>query len=583
MLMQNKKEHINFLEAELRAEIELFHQKLDTKAIDLLLKQEELYVAQLIKVENGEMILMFSNSRGIPRQGEYLKCLLCPKELRDYRNWGDMTYGDLMKSKTDFSEAICIWQSPSEKEGFALVGFRGLDIDFASELKDAKSIILILGPNNPPYEYIENLKTIVRINNNSSNHLLEKEFYNIENIAIEFPKKSSANIFIQNQLELSDSIIIQGPPGTGKTHLISNLCADICKQGKSVLVTALTNRALIEIAEKEPLKTLLEQGDIFKTKITIDEFALLPNLQSIKQVLPMPGKLILSTFYITSAVAKDYNIPSFDYVIVDEASQALLAMIAGVRLIGKKIIYIGDTKQLPPVVSLSEDIINRRRYNNYVDGFKSITNLGTIPNYQLTTSYRLTQRASDYTSIFYDMNLSSKNDKPIVYENLKEELKSIIHKLGGPTLIKTDLEIGNLRPNNALIISLGLIASLLSTNPKINIAILTFFKETTKSLQRAILQSIGYKKNVLIETVSRVQGLTTDVCIFVIPNASYHRSLEKRLFNVATSRARNHTIIIADENIFNSLSMDQEVRVFLEKLNDERSVTIKNDRIKLIE
>ena len=45
--MQNRENHINFLDAELRAEIEIFHQKLDTKAIDLLFIQEELYVAQV--------------------------------------------------------------------------------------------------------------------------------------------------------------------------------------------------------------------------------------------------------------------------------------------------------------------------------------------------------------------------------------------------------------------------------------------------------------------------------------------------------------------------------------------------------
>lgn len=72
-------------------------------------------------------------------------------------------------------------------------------------------------------------------------------------------------------MSLQDSLILQGPPGTGKTYLIAEICERLCNQGKSVLVTALTNRALIEIVEKPALKGLLEQHRIFKTKLSVDE------------------------------------------------------------------------------------------------------------------------------------------------------------------------------------------------------------------------------------------------------------------------------------------------------------------------
>jgi hypothetical protein len=38
-----------------------------------------------------------------------------------------------------------------------------------------------------------------------------------------------------------------------------------------------------------------------------------------------------------------------------------------------------------------------------------------------------------------------------------------------------------------------------------------YFVETTKALQKAILQTVGYQKNLLIETVSKVQGLTPSI------------------------------------------------------------------------
>lgn len=124
-------------------------------------------------------------------------------------------------------------------------------------------------------------------------------------------------------------MILQGPPGTGKTYMIADLCARLCNEVKSVLVTSLTNRALMEIVEKKFLKGMLEQGKVFKTNMTVDEQKNVKDLQPLKQITPIQSSLILSTYYITSGYAADLTEEnSFDVVIMDEASQALLAMFA---------------------------------------------------------------------------------------------------------------------------------------------------------------------------------------------------------------------------------------------------------------
>src|SRR5262249_23132675 len=40
------------------------------------------------------------------------------------------------------------------------------------------------------------------------------------------------------------AVLVQGPPGTGKTHTIGNLIGHLLAQGKSVLVTSHTSKAL---------------------------------------------------------------------------------------------------------------------------------------------------------------------------------------------------------------------------------------------------------------------------------------------------------------------------------------------------
>jgi rRNA-processing protein FCF1 len=588
-----RQEHSNFLEEELQAQTKAFNQKLNTSATFLLQEREELFVAQFQTFKEGEMILKFSTKRGLPRKGEYLYCFTVPKELRDYRNWGDKTYGDLVKEKGNFTETVCVWQSSAkDKDGnidtnFCLAGFRGVDLDFAVNISKAEKMILLLGPNKPPFEYIANLQKIVQTNNSENvSQILDQDFQNSKWQPSLLDNQKDIPSFILNQLTLSDDLILIGPPGTGKTYQIAEICKKLCEQGKSVLVTSLTNRALMEVIEKPAIALLLEAGKVFKTKISTDEAKEIPQLQQIKELNPQPSSLVLSTFFIASSEAANINDnPPFDFVIVDEASQALLGMFGASKLLGKKNIWIGDTKQLPPVVALNEDKVSKKNYDFLVDGLKALSGTASVPIYQLTETYRLSNRGANYTGLFYNNSLKSKakNDIRLAFPELPNEVNIFFNSQGGSALIKTDLEVGNKKPKNALEIAKLLVVHLLNANENLHISVLSNYIETVKALQKSIYQTVGNPNNLLIETVARIQGLTTDITIFVIPNSGYNHSLEKRLFNVATSRAKRHTIIISDSNIVTSYpQLDENVKAYLNKLNEEFSFYYTYNR-KLIE
>ena len=57
---------------------------------------------------------------------------------------------------------------------------------------------------------------------------------------------------IVKRLDRSGSVVVQGPPGTGKTHTIGNLIGHLLSQGKSILVTAHTTKALRVLRDKVP-------------------------------------------------------------------------------------------------------------------------------------------------------------------------------------------------------------------------------------------------------------------------------------------------------------------------------------------
>lgn len=63
---------------------------------------------------------------------------------------------------------------------------------------------------------------------------------------------------IAQRLERHGCVLVQGPPGTGKTHTIANLIGHLLAEGKTVLVTSHTAKALRVLREQvvEPLRPL---------------------------------------------------------------------------------------------------------------------------------------------------------------------------------------------------------------------------------------------------------------------------------------------------------------------------------------
>ena len=564
----SRQQQWQFLEDELKAEVKEFDDQLKTIA-SFLMEKGEVFTAQFLSFsDSGEMIVRFSASRPIPRKGEYLYCMTLHKELRNHKNWGNRTYGDLIKDKTNQTETVCNWTWPSDDPKFVLAGFVGIDCEFARWIADSPKVVLVMGPNKPPYEYIAHLQLLTQHKKSLAlNSVLDINYQPSDWNPILLNNKHNIPSFLQMQLNMTSSLILNGPPGTGKTFHISQLVANLCTEGFSVLVTALTNRALMEIAKKGSMGRLLEAGKVYKTKITTDENKEVPHLRLEKNIVPKKGCVILSTFYITSGVAADTLFDyTFDYVVMDEASQALLPMIGASKMLGAKTLFVGDIKQLPPVVQLKNSKITERNYSGLIEGLRTITDSSIYPTYQLTESYRLTDRGTKYTGEFYGQSLKSRSDNQIVdsYGSF------FLNNNGGPTLLKTDMEIGDLKDETLLKLTLAVVDYIHKQDKKCEIAVLTCMKETVRALQSRINSRIKSTK-ILIDTVARVQGLTTDICIYAIPNTHYLRSLESRLFNVATSRARRQTIIIADKEIMGYSRMNADVRRYLDNLNQEFS------------
>lgn len=112
------------------------------------------------------------------------------------------------------------------------------EITTSSDSIDIPSINDIIGALQPEEnsEFSEN---------ESSNSFSDETIY--------FPKKyNDEQIEIIEKARRNNKVLVQGPPGTGKSHTIANLICHLLANGKKILVTAHTERALKVLRKQLP-------------------------------------------------------------------------------------------------------------------------------------------------------------------------------------------------------------------------------------------------------------------------------------------------------------------------------------------
>lgn len=431
-----REQHKKFLDKELAVISDEYLKKLNSKALALL-ADNEVYVTQFVKLDfktdksnvlehdvfgAGQIMLRFKKDKGIPRKNEYFSAIVLEGKMCLPKNWGGISWGNLRRHQVEFSEVHCVWQGKTDDNGFLLCGFTGLSIEMAQFLQNKEGCVIVLGPQEPPMDYYQNLIDIV---SNTDSNMAAKDILDFDKHSIMWnpthinSDKEQVDGIVK-VLETTPQLIFQGPPGTGKTYLMAELVAHLLHLNKSVLVTAMTNRALIELAEKDSLKDYLVKDRVMKTNVSSDELATCKNLNPInsKEITCISGNLTLATFYNVSGWARQcYNERPFDYVIMDEASQALFGMIAACKNLGHKTIWIGDQNQMRPIVLLSQETLIRNDYSMLANGFSTLCENFDYKSYILTETYRLLKKTAALTSIFYHTSLKSVANFDYVFLN----------------------------------------------------------------------------------------------------------------------------------------------------------------------
>lgn len=547
----NHSKHIELIYSELIYQTNEFKKVLKKQAAKMFI-DKELYLCRFQGFDKarGNILLKFDHSICLPpRRNEVLLCFISKMQDDNVKNWGGITYEQMRSRVVNRFEARTIFFEYNGES--SIVGVSGIGTDDVENY--IKNDLVFLAPNDPPLKYLMNLHSYLLATNPRFEPILN---LNIDNQKWK-PDKLIVEDAIAHKIQLdfmeTDTIIIQGPPGTGKTYLMAQLCAAFLKGGFKIMITALTNRALVELAEKEFLESALKNGAVFKSSLSADEQRnyKLQGIQSFQSLSEQRPPLLLTSYYVMSQIATSaMNGQHFDYIIIEEASQAFLSTIAIAKKLGKKCIIIGDIKQLDPIFRKEFPPDDTYNFHYMVCGLKAVSfYFSNCKQYILIDSYRLNKRSVRATNSFYNDILVSKSEYkfPLAFNTIK--LENRFNKMGGSSIKLFDLSKDKRPTEICTKYILETISLLIDWNEKINISVLAFHRNSVRHLQSQIYKEFPKTTGIIVETIDRIQGMTTDICLFFIPLEAFPFSLQDNRFNVATSRARLCTLILADNSL----------------------------------
>ena len=163
-------------------------------------------------------------------------CRLLNPNIKVFSSWGDVVEYTNMELYIVLEPILVLRDVNTSNLGFLNKVVESLEQNILSgDLLD-----VVVGENQSDNsEDIEIRSDWGAINGQSSNVFFTKP-------------ANRAQLEIVDYIDHNKSVVVQGPPGTGKTHTIANLIGHYLSQGKTILVTSSTSKALGVLRDKLP-------------------------------------------------------------------------------------------------------------------------------------------------------------------------------------------------------------------------------------------------------------------------------------------------------------------------------------------
>ncbi|MCD6578630.1 IGHMBP2 family helicase [bacterium] len=280
--------------------------------------------------------------------------------------------------------------------------------------------------------------------------------------------------------------------------------------------------------------------------------------KAIAEILQTSKIIVTTNSAAGSEIMKDMF---FDYVIIDEATQATEPSSIIPFIKGKKVILAGDHKQLPPTI-LSYKAAKEGFSKSLFERLLEFNNGSSI---MLDTQYRMNKELNDLVSdLFYNNKLNCEAKIAKQYLQLKEISKEYVDILGensNPFIyVPIDGQEKHLKNSSSYYNEneAGFIVELLRALKKVNykksIGIITGYSDQKKYLKEKLT---GIDLDIIVNTVDGFQGGEKDLIIFSLVRSNESNDpgflKDKRRINVAISRARRKLIIVGHRKIYQKI------------------------------
>lgn len=375
--------------------------------------------------------------------------------------------------------------------------------------------------------------------------------------------------------------LIQGPPGSGKTWLLAHLAHEFAKEGNKVLITASTHTAINNALQKT--STLTQYQHIIKVGKLAQREGLNYDGSTAKNSADFrrtgytdesAGIIVGATCY--SPHTKKLEFMNWDVIIIDEAGQLSIPLAIAAMVKGKKFIFIGDHKQLPPIISENqEDVAFTRSIFEHLFEF--------APGLMLETTYRMNKEINKFPS------------KQFYAGKLLPEAKNADWLLNIPNDFDKHQEVLDISKPEVLFCHFhqslhsrseyeaDIIAEFVDEYIKngvkpSDIAIITPFRAQVRQIKKSLANIDGYdefKDNLFVDTIERIQGQERDIVIYSLATSDPVKAEQRaefffnpNRFNVALTRSKKKRIVVGNKEIFEYESKDGKLNKLIQNFRD---------------